>query len=302
MRGTSEQIQMRYYDTYSLAQVVKTTLDRNEVDYIRTVHDFFCGDQYCRFLVPYRRWSALHDYIFYCLEVLEGEQLPHEIHPNLIDPENLPPWILDQRILPIEDALHAHQMPHQSFRSWAAEQGLSLFDANEDHFVEYHEYLSTEVISSSDGDQVVDGPRLRLYEHISEEVFFLMFPDRVCLLSLNDRIASAISHVRLADLDPGTRKYFQADGVLKRAHLPTWVKRAVFFRERGRCAFCGVDLSGLVSTLSSENYDHIVPLARGGANDITNLQLLCAPCNLTKRDGAPRTSPFVERWYESEAT
>ena len=28
--------------------------------------------------------------------------------------------------------------------------------------------------------------------------------------------------------------------------------------------------------------DHIVPLARGGTNDLVNLQLLCAECNQKK--------------------
>lgn len=33
--------------------------------------------------------------------------------------------------------------------------------------------------------------------------------------------------------------------------------------------------------------DHIKPLARGGSNDIRNIQLLCPPCNWTKNDQDP---------------
>jgi 5-methylcytosine-specific restriction endonuclease McrA len=38
------------------------------------------------------------------------------------------------------------------------------------------------------------------------------------------------------------------------------------------------------ATLAKGNYhlDHIKPLARGGTNHQTNLQLLCPPCNLSK--------------------
>jgi 5-methylcytosine-specific restriction protein A len=40
--------------------------------------------------------------------------------------------------------------------------------------------------------------------------------------------------------------------------------------------------------------DHIIPLALGGTNDLTNLQTLCRPCNRQKRD---RMDPrFRRRW------
>lgn len=51
---------------------------------------------------------------------------------------------------------------------------------------------------------------------------------------------------------------------------------ALFQRQRGRCACCREKLG------HSYHRDHIVPLARGGSNDITNIELLCAPCNLNK--------------------
>jgi len=47
------------------------------------------------------------------------------------------------------------------------------------------------------------------------------------------------------------------------------------------CAFCGVD------TKVSFHVDHIIPLSRGGSNWPSNLQVLCAPCNLRKSDKTP---------------
>lgn len=46
-------------------------------------------------------------------------------------------------------------------------------------------------------------------------------------------------------------------------------------RAKGRCAGCGKKATPL-------HLDHIIPVARGGASDPNNLQLLCAPCNQSK--------------------
>lgn len=51
----------------------------------------------------------------------------------------------------------------------------------------------------------------------------------------------------------------------------------------GKCAICAVDI------LAGFHVDHIQPLSRGGRNDKPNLQLLCAPCNLSKWAHDPET-------------
>lgn len=55
------------------------------------------------------------------------------------------------------------------------------------------------------------------------------------------------------------------------------VKRVVWERCGGRCVECGSD--------ALLEFDHVIPLAMGGANTERNLQLLCAECNRTKGDG-----------------
>lgn len=44
-------------------------------------------------------------------------------------------------------------------------------------------------------------------------------------------------------------------------------------------------------------FDHIVPLAAGGLNDVTNLQLLCRACNREKSADRLRPSAEYRRWY-----
>jgi hypothetical protein len=57
----------------------------------------------------------------------------------------------------------------------------------------------------------------------------------------------------------------------RRTAIPREVKRAVFARDGGRCVECGAR--------SELQYDHVIPLALGGASTPENLQILCAPCN-----------------------
>ena len=52
--------------------------------------------------------------------------------------------------------------------------------------------------------------------------------------------------------------------------------RGLLVRQRYKCPFCPADLR------QGFHADHIMPLALGGSNDISNIQLLCPPCNDSK--------------------
>ena len=59
-----------------------------------------------------------------------------------------------------------------------------------------------------------------------------------------------------------------------REAIPKGVQREVWQRDRGRCVVCG--------SQEKLEYDHIIPVSRGGANTVRNIQLLCEPCNRQK--------------------
>ena len=63
-----------------------------------------------------------------------------------------------------------------------------------------------------------------------------------------------------------------------RIKIPSSVKKYVFERDNYRCQSCGKS-----STQTELSIDHIIPLARGGSNDISNLQTLCQKCNKKKK-------------------
>ncbi len=63
-------------------------------------------------------------------------------------------------------------------------------------------------------------------------------------------------------------------------HTGDEIKR-LYDKQGRRCIYCHKALRG------KYHCDHIQPLARGGSNWISNIQLLCGPCNVRKRATDP---------------
>jgi hypothetical protein len=61
-----------------------------------------------------------------------------------------------------------------------------------------------------------------------------------------------------------------------RQGIPTTVRRAVWVRDNGRCVQCG--------SRERLEYDHIIPISKGGSNTERNIELLCEACNRAKSD------------------
>ncbi len=54
------------------------------------------------------------------------------------------------------------------------------------------------------------------------------------------------------------------------------VKREVWRRDKGQCTRCG--------SRERLEYDHIIPLSKGGSSTVRNIELLCETCNRKKND------------------
>lgn len=54
-------------------------------------------------------------------------------------------------------------------------------------------------------------------------------------------------------------------------------KRTVYAKYNGHCALCGKPVKFKRITI-----DHKIPLSRGGNNDVSNLQIACYQCNMSK--------------------
>jgi hypothetical protein len=64
------------------------------------------------------------------------------------------------------------------------------------------------------------------------------------------------------------------DSSYERPRIPESVRIEVWRRDGGKCARCG--------SREKLEYDHIVPISKGGSNTARNIELLCEKCNRSK--------------------
>lgn len=67
----------------------------------------------------------------------------------------------------------------------------------------------------------------------------------------------------------------------KRKSLTKSIRHEVFVRDEYKCVECGATKESV--TL---HVDHIIPVAQGGTDELSNLQTLCEACNLSKSNRA----------------
>ena len=79
-----------------------------------------------------------------------------------------------------------------------------------------------------------------------------------------ERLKHKFSGVRSVETDSG------------RERIPEEVRIVVWRRDDGRCVRCG--------SRERLEYDHIIPVSRGGSNTVRNIELLCESCNRSKKD------------------
>lgn len=269
---------MKFFDTYLITANVHDFVSLNDPDSYSNIFDTFWDDEaIARFLPPFPRFSRLHELNKLIIDGMLLERLDDLTVDSLVNHPDEHLWL--------EEVFERYQISHKPFDKWLSESGIPISDLEEEHLHEYVNILTNE------------GSYEELLKVLSTEAFFLLFLNRGFLHKFNQLMANQLASTEVACLSPENQSYMSKDGVLRRVSIPKWVRRAVFFRDRGLCVFCHCDLTGTVSTMPDKNFDHIVALANGGVNDVTNIQLVCGNCNRVKGACSGRTSDEYEQWY-----
>jgi len=269
-------VTMEYFETYYYANIVHNILD-DPMDFLRNLLNWHEDQEESLFLQPFPKWSVLHDFSNFIIEGLMYESLDDVTLDLIVNNQKAELWV--------DKALRHHGLQTDGFRHWLATNSRILEDITEDDIHDYHHELRD------------SGELDALLSQLSNEVFFLLFGNRALLARLNNYVAAVVKNIDKEAVSEAHKTLMARNGVLARVHIPEWVRRAVFFRDRGMCAACNSDISGLVTLHTEKHFDHIIPLAVGGINDVTNIQLLCSSCNLTKGSKLVGTSNRYEAWY-----
>lgn len=160
-------------------------------------------------------------------------------------------------------------------------------ETQEEMYKEYKEYIRTIY------DAVISNFN-RIENDIVEATFYLLYNNKGFLFNFNKYLSKYITKDYLPN------DFFNEHNHIKRSgYLPEWLKRAVFYRDNGRCQHCGTDLTGsiVINNDKELQYDHIIPLEQGGTNDATNFQILCSNCNLEKSGNLVQPDYYYQMYW-----
>lgn len=283
-------LEAKFYETYYFCNVIRNIL-HNPFPFLRNLEGFY-GDQAIFYLLePFKKYSTFHELIeFIVIDIYYETTSDVDLESMKESYSNFPTFNIDSKIirshkLPIELAFDFHGIEYESFETHLSVYNKVFVDCDADDVYNFMDELT----NSEAYEKLID--------QTTKEIFHILFQNRELMLIFNEMISSILA-LRLNERIPEEVKHlFKKSGVLNRKTIPKWVKRAVYFRDRGCCVMCRKDLSGILNLKNLENYDHMVPLARHGLNDVSNIQLLCYECNQKKLAGRATTSNIYQSWY-----
>lgn len=272
-------IEMSYYNVYYYCNIIDNLLRlfTTSIDWATTgaqfLDTFLEGD-----IEDFSKYSALHSFCDYAVRTLMSEEDEKELDEIQMRYDEEEAIGLDKTAR----LKYAFQGDYGlNHRLWV-DRLLANYGGNHQSFYNFVKDAEFTFISDvymdfcfCNGD--IDDAVLKL----SRELFYVLFQNRDFLYRFNYYLS------------------IKEKPRIQRCNIPSWVKRAVKYRDRGRCVCCGRDLSGVLDCedQNSIHYDHIVSLSDGGINDVSNIQLMCRSCNLHKSSNSFTMQTYKD-WYD----
>lgn len=268
-----------HYESYYFCNIIKNVLNEQGA-YMRGLNDYHGDGRSVAFDLGFPKWSHFHDFIGFIFDGVYAENLNYEnLNKRLEVLKRYSPSFSTSGDVAIASFIGIRNY----FLTYLSQTGKSL---NESVTADLEDFLCC----------FYDGALFQEYkEKTIKEVFYILFGDRSVLKLYNEMIAEA----RESDWDSAcyNSDVNTRNGYLRRVTIPKWVQKAVYHRDKGRCVICKKDVTGLINIYNKSNYDHIVPLARFGINDVSNIQLLCDTCNQQKKANNNNSSKEYFPWY-----
>ncbi|CAM4452075.1 HNH endonuclease [Paenibacillus macerans] len=132
-----------------------------------------------------------------------------------------------------------------------------LDECDEFNYVDY--YINT-----------LEVKRIEAQPLLINSTFHVLMINKIFLRDLNEFFATYIQkHIDRVPLE-----YLDKDRkLLRTSYWNSWLKRGIFFRDKGVCTLCRKDLTGSYNLGINFEIDHIVPLSKYGNNDPVPLSI-----------------------------
>jgi hypothetical protein len=150
----------------------------------------------------------------------------------------------------------------------------SLYDYTSSSEVEVLLKEQEEEDLDSDAVGKMDRPTCWLYHHYLIKVTGIVRSEDERILLVKEAVMKREKRLdklqKLVDLDERMQK------ASRRQPIPEDVQNFVWRRDQGRCVQCG--------SQEKLEFDHMIPVKKGGSDTARNIQLLCERCNRKKSD------------------
>lgn len=272
-------ITIKYVDTYYYCNIIMNII--NDINYTTTINQFFenyfiednSADYY-----KFPRMTIMHEFFQWTIDTVVWEEMrsiinrTDELSSDYVDIYSsifCDDFGREEDVF-IERLLTRYSNNAIEFKKWWID------NVKKETILDGHDLLTKYI----DANEKIYFTSI---DKLADEIFYILFQNRQFLLWFNETVAS----------------YNKV--ICERNRIPEWVKRTIRYRDKGKCVFCGREVSGKYESQDDflEHFDHIVPLAQNGINCVTNMQLTCRDCNESKSNIAGTNDVYIN-WYDKD--